>query len=70
MEERERKFPPLTNTINGDLNEKERERENKKEREKKSRERGSTFSLDFQGIGLTVLGGARREVHPHDKGFS
>ena len=35
MEERERKFPPLTNTINGDLNEKERERENKKEREKK-----------------------------------
>ena len=41
----------------------------RKRREEESRERGSTFSLNFLVIGLSVSDGARDKVLPHDESF-
>ena len=70
MEEGGRKFPHLTNLVNGDpneeRNEKERGRKMKDEGKKESfRERSSsTFSLNCPAIG------ARGKVHPCGKSFA
>ena len=50
-----------------------RERKSKRERERKKgifRERGSTFSLEFHTIGLSVSSETRSKVAPHGKGYA
>ena len=46
-----------------------RRKEEKEKREEESRERGSTFSLDFQTIGPSVSDNVRKKILPRYKSY-
>ena len=56
--------------IKGDPKKERRERRKNRKKRRDFRVRSSHLSLDFPMIGTAISGGARKIVHPHDKGFA
>ena len=60
----------LTNLNLTSLGGKKGERERKREKEREFRERGSTLSLNFPAIGLSIFGETRCKVDPYYKSYA
>ena len=60
----------LTNLNLTSLGGKKGERERKREKEREFRERGSTLSLNFPAIGLSIFGETGCKVDPYYKSYA